>query len=160
MLRSILLLGAVALSTPAAALAERICDRCCCQADCRRVCRAKCEMVEETEVTYDCQCEEVCIPGPSKCLGKVCVPDGECGHKWQWNFSPTCGKVKTAKKLVRVEKKVLKPKYTWVVERLCSDCARCAPAPSAAQGTPPTPSLDTRRQPLELGYDQPIAPRR
>jgi hypothetical protein len=140
--------------------ADRTCDQCACPGHCRKVCRVICEMVETTRVTYDCKCEDICIPGPSKRCGTECVPDGRGGHIRKHKFIPSCGTVKSVKKLVKKEEVVKTPKYKWVVEYLCPSCtssetqctstetqddtggwAACAPAPqdavAARSGAPP-----------------------
>jgi hypothetical protein len=85
------------------------------------------------KITYACECEDVCIPGPSCLLGYKCATDDdcECGqHKhrepiWQ----PTCGRVITRHKLVKIETMKEVPTYKCVVVNLCPHC--CAQTEAA-----------------------------
>lgn len=102
---------------------EPACCHCGRQHNCRKVCRLVCEMKEVTKVTYGCQCEDVCIPGPSS-RERVCSC-GECDacSRKSYAWTPHCARVKTRKVPVRHEQKVSKPTYRWVVEYVCDECA-------------------------------------
>jgi hypothetical protein len=120
---STLILVAAALSTVYLRAGGPCCCHCGCESSCRKVCRVVCEMKEVTKVTYDCKCEDICIPGPSS-RERVC----NCGHcdaccqkSWQW--TPSCATVKTRQVPVRKEEKLKKPTYKWVVEYVCDRCA-------------------------------------
>lgn len=119
-----------------AACADAGCD-CCehCGACCGliKVCRAECSEKEVTHVKYRVECEDFCVPGRS-C--KFCCED-ECGH-CQVCKTGTCGKVRTKKKLVKVEVKEKIPVTKCVVEYLCPSCCdTCgAEACSIGEGDP------------------------
>jgi len=82
------------------------------------VCRLVCEMRKVPKTTYDCECEEFCVAGPST-RSTVC---DDCGCK-RWVYTPTCGKVRTRTKLIKNETFTEKMTYKWVVEDLCCKCA-------------------------------------
>jgi hypothetical protein len=109
--------------------AQCCCDHCGCQSDCYKVCRPVCEIKKVPKVTYDCECEDFCVPGKS-CHSVVC---DECGNKCHV-YTPTCGKVRTRMKLVKNETMVEKVTYKWVVETVCCGCReRCAAAEKAGK---------------------------
>lgn len=111
------------LASPAFAGPPRSCGHCGCCEQVRKVCRIVCEMEEVKTVTYDCECEDFCTPGPSYKCGcrEIC----------------TCGKVRTRRKLVKHEVVKKVPKYRCVVEYYCPDCRGGAPViahhPTAAE---------------------------
>jgi hypothetical protein len=88
------------------------------------VCLVVCEVTKVPKVTYDCECEEICVPGPS-IRSTEC---DDCGHK-RFVYTPTCGKLRTRTKMLKhttYEEKVV---YKWVVENRCNACAeRCGAA--------------------------------
>jgi hypothetical protein len=91
-----------------------------------------CETKKVPKTTYDCECEEFCVPGRSQCT-TVC---DECGHNRKV-YRPTCAKLRTRTKLVKKETVEEKCVYKWVVEDLCCDCAaKVEPGPSAAHEAP------------------------
>ena len=67
--------------TPRMAAAE-CCDHCGCQCQCCKTCRLVPDVKKVPKVTYECECEDICIPGPSCLLGYKCETDDdcECGH--------------------------------------------------------------------------------
>lgn len=103
------------------------CNHCGCQSNCRKVCRLVCETKMVPKVTYTCECEDFCVPGPSqKCsvpcnCGNCC--DGSCGNHCKTAWVPTCAEVRTRKKPVRHETMVEVKSYKWVVEYVCGDCS-------------------------------------
>jgi hypothetical protein len=122
-----LLCCAVLFAFCQSALAQ-CCDHCGCQSNCRKICRVICETKKVPKVTYDCECEDFCVPGPS-CRSTVC---DECGHK-KHVYTPGCGEVRTRTKLIKKETMEEKVAYKWVVETLCGGCEnRCAAADKAA----------------------------
>lgn len=146
MITLLLLLAGWILFSPTMASAGQ-CDRCGCQSRCQRVCRVVCEMQEVKKTCYKCECEEFCLPGPSKKCGEVCEcdpcnpgtgcgwldcllgkrPCQSCRNVWK----PSCDvEIRSRNKLYKKEivKKV--PTYKWVVEYCCPDC--CA----AGDGSP------------------------
>lgn len=111
------ILGCCLLILACRSAAAQCCDHCGCRSQCRKVCRVVCEVKKVPKVTYDCECEDFCIPGPS-C--RTTVYDC-CGNKHHV-YTPTCGKVKTRTKLVKNETFQEKVTYKWVVESLCCGC--------------------------------------
>jgi hypothetical protein len=102
-------------------LAADECSRCeCCgsHANCCKVCRCVPTTKKVTKTTYECQCEDFCVPGPSE----RSIDCDECGHK-KIVYSPTCATVRTRKKLIKKETVTEVPTTKWVVENLCSCCA-------------------------------------
>jgi hypothetical protein len=126
------------LLATSAAMAQDCCHRCGCHACCHKVCRVICETKTVGEVTYTCECEDFCVPGPSiRCGTKSdCDADCEgCEHCHQKpNYVPGCATVHTRKKLVRHVTQKQVPNYRWVVEYLCDGCAeKCqSDTPAAA----------------------------
>jgi hypothetical protein len=117
------------LTTGPAALAQ-CCKHCGCSSDCQKVCRVICEIKKVPKVTFDCECEDFCVPGKSCRTTEY----DECGKK-KHVYTPGCGTVRTRTKLVKHETFEEKVTYKWVVETLCCGCAeRCA----AADQNPPT----------------------
>jgi len=99
------------------------CCHCGRESGCQKVCRLVCETKEVTKVTYDCKCEDICVPGPStRTPACSCGSCDECGRK-AYIWTPHCAQVKTRKVPVKREEKVLKPTYKWVVEYVCGQCA-------------------------------------
>ncbi|MBI3840087.1 MAG: hypothetical protein HY288_19360 [Planctomycetia bacterium] len=101
-----------------AASAGDCCDRCGCESACRKVCRAVRETKKVPKVTYSCQCEDFCVPGPSD-HSVVC---DECGNK-KHVYTQTCAHMRTRKKLVKHETVEEVPSHKWIVETVCDACA-------------------------------------
>lgn len=113
--------------------AAQCCDHCGCQSSCDKVCRPVCEIKKVPKVTYDCECEDFCVPGKS-CHSVVC---DDCGNK-KHVYTPQCGEVRTRKKLVKNETTIDKVTYKWVVETVCCGCReRCAAAEKAGKPLEP-----------------------
>ena len=118
----------IGVSSPA--LAQDCCQRCQQKCCCESCCHLVCEMKPVKKTTYTCECEDFCIPGPSKrCLNcdsddcaKDCKGDDCCHKKYSW--IPTCAKLCHRKKLVKHEETVMQPTYKWVTETLCPKCAK------------------------------------
>jgi hypothetical protein len=120
---------AILLAASSTALAQCCCDHCGCQSQCQKVCRVVCEVVKVPKVTYDCECEEFCVPGPSV-RSTVC---DECGHKHHV-YTPSCGKLRTRTKMIKNTDLVEKVVYKWVVENVCCGCVeKCAAAGGAVE---------------------------
>ena len=110
---------------PRVAAAE-CCDHCGCQCQCCKTCRLVPTVKKVPKVTYACECEDICIPGPSCLLGYKCETDNdcECGqhtHRepiWQ----PTCGRVITRHKLVKIETVKEVQTFKCVVVNVCPHC--------------------------------------
>jgi hypothetical protein len=109
------------------------CDHCGCQSGCRKVCRLVCETKKVPKVTYSCECEDFCVPGPSN----HCVVCDECGNK-KHVYTPTCAEVRTRTKLVKHETMEEVPTHKWVVETVCDRCAGQCNADAAPQAGGPS----------------------
>ena len=117
-MKSILCLT-ILVAASRAVMAQCSCDHCGCQASCQKVCRLVCETKKVPKITYDCQCEDFCVPGPS-IRSTAC---DECGHKHHV-YTPQCAKLRTRTKLIKNETTEEKVVYKWVVENVCCDCAQ------------------------------------
>lgn len=107
------------------------CDFCGCECECESVCRLIIGTKTVPEITYSVECEEICLPGPSKCCGKECVeeidPCTGCvqhSHKAVWEPNPR-GKPYVKKRLVKIETPQQVPAYKWVTQHVCPRCAQC-----------------------------------
>jgi hypothetical protein len=104
------------------------CSSCgCCQQP-RKVCRLKCEMKPVTTFEYGCECEDVCMPGPSKRCGSCWVPDCSawCGCRKEIKWQPTCScHIRKRVYLTKVPVTKDVPVYTCVVECVCTGCGCC-----------------------------------
>ena len=126
-------------STLAAADDCSKCQQCGCAAQCQKTCRLICETKKVPKVTYTCECEEFCVPGPST----RCVDCDECGHK-KYTYTPTCAQVRTRKKAVKHETMEEKSSYRWVVEDVCGACAgQCTAEKSAEKAKRPSEHSDS-----------------
>ena len=116
------------------------CRRC---GGCEKVCKLVCTTRTIEKTCYGCECEDVCIPGPSKKCQEHCEPVGRCDLlcclRWiEW--SPRCAKPTHRKYLTKyiVTREV--PSYQWGVVCACqaggqggSQCCKSAP-PDANAG--------------------------
>lgn len=103
--------------------AGHYCQHCGCQRNCKKVCRLECGKKKETKIEYASECEDFCVPGPSKKCGVKVECDCKGRHRtiiWQ----PTCAKVYTRKTLVKKEVTKEVPSYKWVVEEYCCVCGQ------------------------------------
>jgi len=118
------------------------CDRCGCQCACQKVCRLVPTTKKVPKVTYTCECEDFCVPGPSD----HCVTCDECGKK-KHVYTPTCAKVRTRTKLVKHETMEEVPTHKWVVETVCNGCAgKCSETPTGdASAMLPLSETSSRR---------------
>jgi hypothetical protein len=88
------------------------CSHCGQKCHVKKVCRVVCEEKEVKTPKYSVECEDFCVPGKS--------------HKHGCAYVPTCGCVRTRKKLVKTEEVKKVPSTKCVVEYLCEDCCqRC-----------------------------------
>lgn len=163
MKRLLLLLGVMlASSGPTFAGGHHgCCADCGCNHGLRKVCRWVCEEVEVKAPGWDCECEDVVIPGKSP----FCIKDrcDECGddachgcaphlggrwhHKKEWGPPSGCC-VKTVKVLVRADKTVKKKVWKPVVETVCDTCCKnCAAGGCAAGGYVDGPARATDNVP-------------
>ena len=111
---------AAALMGPAANSmgAGECCSHCGCHSHLKKVCRLVCDTKKVTDVDYAVKCEDICLHGRSKKCGCECIP--------------TCHKIKTVKKLLKIETTREVPVYKCVVEAICGNCCDRL----AAQGQP------------------------
>jgi len=115
----------VALST-AWTIAQECCVTCGCATCIRKVCHVKCEIKKVPHTEYCCECEDFCVPGPSKKCGKECTVDCHGCEKCKTNWIPQCAEVYTRHKLKKTVTEKEEKTYKWVVETLCEGCAsRC-----------------------------------
>ena len=107
---------------PAGDCLSNCCASCGCAHHCRKVCVPKCDFKEVKEVEWVVECEDFCVPGRSCPAG--CSHD-ECGN-CATCYSPSCGHVRTRKKLVRIEVTRRVPVTKCEVVTLCDHCCRHA----------------------------------
>jgi hypothetical protein len=124
-MRSCVILTAIAAFFVAARVeAGHFCQHCGCQRNCRKVCRLVCETKKEKKTEYSSECEDFCLPGPSRKCGVHFHCDCNGAHRkiiWQ----PTgCAKVHTRKTLVKEEVSKEVPSYKWVVDEYCCVCGQ------------------------------------
>jgi hypothetical protein len=139
MKRAIACLVVAIVGLQAGVAAADCCNDCGCQCQCCKVCRCVPEIKKVPKITYCCECQDFCIPGPSKICGYTCVCPDECecslfhhAHKepiWQ----PTCAKVHTRHVLVKKETIKEVPGWKWEVVDLCPKCKTCCKHASAGQ---------------------------
>lgn len=98
----------VALATMRVQAGSDCCCHCGCHSNLQKVCRLVCDTRKVTETHYGVKCEDICLPGTSH----------KCGCEW----IPSCGKVKTVKKLTKYETTKEVPTYKCVVETVCRNC--------------------------------------
>ena len=135
------------------------CAHCGCQQSCQKICRLVCEEKKVEVVCWGCQCEDFCIPGPSKPGCRKC--EEVCGtcqvhsdpkviaapKAFSWTeWIPGCSSgIYTKKKLMKktITKKV--PSFKWVVEDLCETCQAKCQSPPIPPGVeiPPPPLVHT-----------------
>lgn len=112
------------------------CDRCGCGSGVRRVCVPTPVDREKTKVCWSYRCEEICIPGPSRYLGKTCEHD-ECGSWWKEWWAPTCARVIRRHVPVRREVTRTVPGVEWKIEERCERCRHLGPGePTGAREQP------------------------
>lgn len=104
------------------------CEQCGHECKTSRVCHVIVEMKKVPKTCYSCECEDFCVPGPSKRCGRAPEPDDSaCGElclqeRWYWNWIPGCAKVYKRSKLIKKVTQVEVPSFKWVVEDLCPEC--------------------------------------
>lgn len=139
-----LALATLAVTTPvrAGGCCAHRCDFCGCQCECESVCRLIVGTKTVPKITYCVECNEICLPGPSKCCGhhvecdvNACTGCPEKHLKHDWIPNP-CGKIRTKKSLVKIETPQEVKTYKWVVQHVCPHCAQSGclsqDAPAAA----------------------------
>ena len=106
------------------------CQRCGCACAPRKVCHVVVEKKKVPKTCYGCECEEICVPGPSTLCGKHCeCKEDPCNpgcftKKKVYDWIPGCAYVKTRAKLTKREIEVEQKSYKWVVEELCPKCCQ------------------------------------
>ena len=106
----------------AAGLLSHGCSNCGCrQFD--RVCRTVPEVKKITESKYVVECEEVCLPGKSRCEERIVADnDAPGGQRCETVMVPTCSRIVTKKKLKKVTTTIEKPSWKCVVDTVCTQC--------------------------------------
>lgn len=156
--RDLVALVLVILVVSRAQSGDLLCAGCGRTGSCQKICRLVCEEKKVQITCWGSQCEDFCLPGPSKpgCqhCELVCADDADpkspCAKpkKFVWtDWIPTsCGKVHTKTKLMKrtVTKKV--PSYKWVVEDLCAECESAKEVAGIPEGAsiPPLPLVDAK----------------
>jgi hypothetical protein len=126
----------IALST-ALTIAQECCITCGCPTCVRKVCHVKCEIKKVPVTEYSCECEDFCVPGPSKKCGKECTVDCHGCEKCKTNWIPQCAEVHTRNKLKKTVTEKEEKTYKWVVETLCEGCAaHCVTSEQALRQQP------------------------
>ena len=104
------------------------CEQCGHECQTKRVCHVIVETKKVPKTCYTCECEDFCVPGPSKRCGRAPEPaDTPCGElclqdRWFWNWIPGCGKIYKRSKLIKKVTQVEVQSFKWVVEDLCPEC--------------------------------------
>ena len=145
-----LIAATVALTTSAVLAGD-----CCCKCghdNCgvRKVCRLVRETKKIEKICYGCECADICLPGKScrGCLncedncaeacgstepcGKEQKPD--CSFSW-WDWTPSCAKVVTKKKLTKYALVKEVPSWKWKIEEVCENCCPDQSCTAAIDGT-------------------------
>jgi hypothetical protein len=144
------------------------CDHCGCNRGCQKVCRLVCEEKKVDVICWGCKCEDFCVPAPStpgcrhcENICETCDAAGDCTKprsqvkKFVWtDWTPSCAKIYTKKKLMQrvVSKKI--PSYKWVVEDLCPECEANCPCAAIEPGAvvPPPPMIDAKLKYGEIKF--------
>ena len=108
-----------------------------------KTCQVVCEMKEVKSTVWTVECEEFCAPLPGCGIGcsdhsscNTGCDDESCLAAQKSVACPTCGPLRTRKKLVPKEVSTKVPVYRCVVK----DCGRCSDDGSDKQSTPAAPS--------------------
>ena len=118
--------GVALLVTTLSAFAGEGCKHCGCKSGVQKVCRLTVETKKVPEVKYSYECEDFCVPGPSKQTGCTCERDCKGCEKCKPIMAPQCAEVYTRTKLVKKTTEKEEKVYKWVVETVCAPCAsRC-----------------------------------
>ncbi len=150
-LRALLVIAAAALVGLLAknALAGEGC--CHCGGDCgvRKVCRIVPDKRKIEKTVFGCECSDMCIAGKAcrgclNCEEKCGESKGgcdSCNHapyamlKW-FDWEPSCGHVKTVKKLVKYTASKQVCGWKWKIEEVCDKCCPACNCVRAEDGTP------------------------
>ncbi|WP_425618311.1 hypothetical protein NA78x_002015 [Anatilimnocola sp. NA78] len=115
--------GAIVALSTALTIAQECCVECGCNTCIRKVCHVKCEIKKVPKTVYSCECEDFCVPGPSKKCGYECTPGCNGCEKCKVNWVPQCADVYTRTKLKKTTVDKEEKTYKWVVETFCEQCA-------------------------------------
>ncbi|MBS0208574.1 MAG: hypothetical protein JSS27_06425 [Planctomycetes bacterium] len=140
-----LLVLAAMLAAPLLAYAGRhhhCCPNCGCH-NVKKICCLVPEVKKVPRVVYDCECEDFCVPGPSKMCGVKCVPDCDALHgcRKEIIWKPCCGQVRTRTKLVKKTVIDEKPGFKCVVKVICNGCGCNRGEQDCGEGTPQTQAM-------------------
>lgn len=135
---------------------EHCCAHCGCYDGCHSVCRLVKEEKKVETICWASQCEDFCVPCPSKRGCKNCLeidcgerPEDECCEwccpppRLVWfDWIPGCAKIFTKRKLMKKVVTTKIPSYKWVVEDLCAQCEAKSPSAEPEPGAkiPPPPA--------------------
>lgn len=100
---------------------------------CGKVCKLVCDTTTLVAVGYGCECQEICIPGPSRrgckhcetrccCDNEIegCRPKIEfCWYDW---FACGCAQPRTIRVLTKYQAEKEVPSYHWEVVDGCNSC--------------------------------------
>lgn len=124
-----IVLGLIASSQCGASSLFHACPGCGCR-ELNRVCKVVPDVKKVTETKYVVECEEVCLPGKSRCEDRL-VDDPACigSPRYDKVKVPTCDRIVTKKKLKKTTTTVEKAGWKCVIETTCSQCGNaCGPA--------------------------------
>src|SRR3972149_5550574 len=117
---------------------------------CGKACKLVCDTTTLIAVVYGCECQEICIPGPSRrgckhCETRCCCDDEIKGCRpkiefcWYDWFACGCARPRTVRVLTKYQAEKEVPSYHWEVVDGCNCCCPGAchcvykPAPPEAQ---------------------------
>ncbi len=146
--------GTLIATTVALATSAALAGDCCCECghdNCgvRKVCRLVKETKKIEKICYGCECADICLPGKScrgclhcedNCAEGCCTAGSskeqkpDCSFSW-FDWSPTCAKVVTKKKLTKFIMVKEVPSWKWKVEEVCGNCCPDHSCTAAADGT-------------------------
>jgi hypothetical protein len=112
------------------------CAHCGIRGPCRKICRLVTEEKPISITCWGCQCEDICLPGPSKpgCehCSMVCAADDSCRHqdsiqtepkRFVWkDWLPGSAKIYSKTRLMKKTVTKQLPAHKWVVEDVCDQC--------------------------------------
>lgn len=140
---------------------EICCALCGCRDGCQKVCRLVREEKKVDVICWGVECEDFCVPGPSKpgckhdeTICEHCDPQMQAGapHSkprpfvWRDWIPWKSPQIHTKRKLMqKIETKKI-PSYKWVVDDLCKQCESKAESAAIAPGVdvPPVPRTDVK----------------
>ncbi len=149
---------------------EGFCFHCGRSGTCQKICRLVCEDKNVEVICWGYQCEDFCVPCPSKrgcahcdMVCEECSPNADGVHskskRFLWfDWIPTKAKMYTRTKLMKKTTSKQVPTYKWVVEDLCAHCEANCPCASVTPDIelPPIPVADARLK-YEIITEEPVA---